>query len=95
MSGFCPKTTKTGDLPNLSYKPKNPVSLGTMFRNGVEGKTGIFAHHDIVEDLQSQRSKTYLEDENTLSCMPKGEPVLSHVAECLRQAEGSGLEEGG
>ena len=27
--------------------------------------------------------------------MPKGEAILSHVAECLRQVEGSGLEEGG
>ena len=31
MSDFCPKSTKTGDLPNLSHKPRKLVSLGTMF----------------------------------------------------------------
>ena len=48
MSGYCPKTSKTRDLPNLSHEPRKPVSLGTMLRNGVEGKAGIFAFHDIV-----------------------------------------------
>ena len=95
MSGYRPGTTPYGDLPNLTHEPRKPVSLGTMLRNGVEGRSGIFAHHDIVQDLQSQRSKKYLEDENTQSHMPKGESILSHVAECLRQAEGSGLQEGG
>ena len=85
MSGFCPKTTAYGDLPNISHEPRKPVSLGTMLRNAVEGRTGIFAFHDIVQDLQS----------HTQSHMPKGEPILSHVAECLRQAEGAGLQEGG
>jgi hypothetical protein len=95
MSGFCPKNTKTGDLPNLTHEPRKPVSLGTMLRNGVEGKTRIFSFQDIVQDLQSQRSKKYLDDDDTQAHMPKGEPILSHVAECLRQVEGSGLEEGG
>jgi hypothetical protein len=68
--------------------------IWTMFCNGFEGQTGSFTHHDIVQDLQNQHSKKYLEDKNTQSHMPKEEPIRSHIAECLQQAEGAGLQEG-
>ncbi|KAL7525905.1 hypothetical protein ACHAXR_002386, partial [Thalassiosira sp. AJA248-18] len=97
MSGFRPKTSKTGGLPNLTHEPRKPVDLGTMLKDGAEGKTGIFAYHDIVQDLNNQRRKKYLvgDEDETRSHMPKGEDILQHVAECLRQCEGAGLEEGG
>ena len=66
-SVFCPETTAYGKLPNISHEPRKPVSLGTMFRNAVEGRTGIFAFHDIVQYLQSERSKKYLEGNDTKS----------------------------
>ena len=49
MSGWRPKTSKTGGLPNLTNEPRKTASLGTMLRNAMECITGIFVHHDIVE----------------------------------------------
>ena len=39
-SAWRPKMTKTGGLPNITYEPRKPKSLGTMFKNGVEAVTG-------------------------------------------------------
>ena len=36
MSGWRPKTSKTGGLPHISHEPRKPVPLGTMIRNAVE-----------------------------------------------------------
>ena len=47
MSGWIPKTTKLGGLPNISFEPRKPVSLGTLFRNGVEAITKIIRYQDI------------------------------------------------
>jgi hypothetical protein len=46
MSGWRPKTTKTGNLPSLTYEPRKPVSLGTQFKNGVECLAGSMAYQD-------------------------------------------------
>ena len=32
MSGWRPKTSKTGGLPNISHEPRKPVDLGTMMK---------------------------------------------------------------
>ena len=42
MSAWKPKTSITGGLPNITYEPRKPADLGTMFRNGVECLTGKF-----------------------------------------------------
>ena len=87
---------KTGGLPNITHEPRKPYDLGTILKNGAEGKTGIMAFNDVVQDIANQRSKKYMvggEDE-TKSHMPRGGLILSHVAECLRQCEGAGLEKG-
>lgn len=94
MSGFRPKTTKTGDLQHITFEKRKPVELGTMAKNGADAITGIFAHRDMVQDLISQRSKKYLQTDN-VSNLPNREPILQHVAECLRQAEGAKLQPGG
>jgi len=49
VSGWRPKTSKKGGLPRISHEPCKPVPLGTMIRNAVECKTGIYVHHDIVD----------------------------------------------
>ena len=94
MSEWRPKTSKTGDLPNISHEPRKPVDLGTMTKNGAECKTGILVFNDVVQDFVNQRKKKYLVGD-TNSHMPQGEQMYSHVAECLRQAEGANLEPGG
>mmetsp|Transcript_9413 Transcript_9413/g.20280 ORF Transcript_9413/g.20280 Transcript_9413/m.20280 type:complete len:903 (+) Transcript_9413:61-2769(+) len=92
MSGWRPKTSKAGGLPNISYEPRKPVDLGTMIRDAAECKSGVMAFLDIVQDVVNQRRKKYTDEKSHL---PKGEKVYVHVAETLRQAEGAGLERGG
>ncbi|KAL7554128.1 hypothetical protein ACHAWF_017536 [Thalassiosira exigua] len=94
MSGWRPKTSKTGGLPNISHEPRKPVPLGTMVRNAVECITGIFVHQDIVQGPLGQWAKKY-SSPPTKSSLPKGENISYHTAEVLRQAENSKVEKGG
>ena len=94
MSGWRPKTSKTGGLPHISHEPRKPVPLGTMIRNAVECVTGIFVYHDIVDSSNMQWRKKYT-NPPVQSHLPQGEEVSYHAAEVLRQAEGSKLERGG
>jgi hypothetical protein len=59
MSGWRPKTTKTGNLPSLTYKPRKPVSLGTQFKNGVECLAGSMAYQDLMQVSELQRRKEF------------------------------------
>jgi hypothetical protein len=43
ISGWWPKTSKYGGLPNYTLEPHKPVPLGTMFKNGLDAKNGILA----------------------------------------------------
>lgn len=94
MSGWRPKTSKRGGLPNITHEPRKPVPLGTMLRNAVECVTGIFVHHDIAQTTSEQWQKKYL-NPPVASCLPKVESISYHTAEVLRQAEDSNVEEGG
>ena len=58
MSGWRPKTSKTGGLPNITHEACKPVPLGTMIRNAVKCVTGIFVHHDIVQGPVHQWKKS-------------------------------------
>jgi hypothetical protein len=49
MSAWRPKTSQYGGLPNLTYEPRKPKPLGTMFKNGVEAITGIMVTQDVVQ----------------------------------------------
>ena len=41
ISAYCPQTTKTGNIPHLSYIIRKPEPLGTEFKNVVDTKSGI------------------------------------------------------
>jgi len=92
MGVWIPKTSKSGGLPNITYEARKPDPLGTMFRNVVEGKTGIFTAHDIVQDTAGQYQKKWVD---AASCLPGQKHVQAHVAQCLRLAETSNIEKGG
>ena len=92
MSGWRPKTSATGGLPNITFEPRKPVDLGTMFKNAIECCTGIFVNHDIVRGAVEQGMKDYTGDPSSL---PRGEPILGHTAEVLRQCEKSQVKKGG
>ena len=40
MSAFIPRTTKSGNLPNLSFIKRKPEPLGTEFKVAMDGLTG-------------------------------------------------------
>jgi hypothetical protein len=66
MSGWKPKTTKTGGLPNLTHEPRKPVDLGTMLRNSAECITGIFMHVDPLMCPERQELKKFASELNEL-----------------------------
>ena len=92
MSAWRPKTSQTGGLPNITFEPRKPKPLGTMFKNGVEATTGIMVTQDVVEGSAAQWEKKWVGDQSSL---PKKEPIMAHVAEVLRQCEGAKLADGG
>jgi len=94
MSGWRPKTSKCGRLPNITHELRKPVPLGTMLRNSVECVTGIFVHHDPVQGPTSQNRKKWTEPA-VKSHLRKGEDIGYHTADVLCQAEGSKVEKGG
>ena len=89
MSGWCPKTSKLGGLPNYTFEPRKPVPLGTMFKNGAECKSGLIVFQDVVMDPEVQHTKEF---SDCKSHLPDGSMVLVHTAEVLRQAKGAQVE---
>jgi hypothetical protein len=46
MSGWRPKTSKFGGLPNIIFEPHKPMPVGTMFWNGAECFSGVLVFQD-------------------------------------------------
>jgi hypothetical protein len=92
MSGWRPKTSKLGGLPNYTFEPRKPIPLGTMFRNGAECITGILAFQDPVQLPEQQAKKKFHGEPLSL---PDGSKIGAHTAEVLRQVEGAGVQRGG
>jgi hypothetical protein len=100
MSGWRPKTSKLGGLPNMSYEPRKPVPLGTMFRNGVECYTGCLVFQDVAQNTEEQNRKEYFyaDPDNQvprLSSLPTRGETQVHVAEVMRQVKGANVVRGG
>ena len=92
MSGWCPKTSKYGGLPNYTYEPRKPVPLGTMLRNCGCPQTGVLPYQGIVMMPEKQRCKTFgLED----AVLPSKKVRPQPTAGVLRQALGAGVKKGG
>ena len=85
MSGCRPKTLKLDVLINFTFEPRKPVTLGTMFRNGVECTTGCIVFQDVVMNPEFQYTKKY---QDRTSRMPDKPPIKTHTAEVLRKVEG-------
>jgi Transposase IS4 len=100
MSGWRPKTSKLGGLPNITFEPRKPVPLGTQLRNGVECYTGCLVFQDIVQNPEEQQRKEYFyaDVDNQiprLSHLPLRKPIAAHVAEVMRQVKGANVAQGG
>jgi hypothetical protein len=92
MSGWHPKTSKLGGLPNYTYKPRKPIPLGTIFQNGVECISGLLVFQDIVQNHEMQSCKSYF---NKDSSLPGNPPITTHATKVLHQVEGVQIAEGG
>jgi hypothetical protein len=92
MSGWRPKTSKFGGLPNYTFEPRKPVPLGTMFRNGVDCFTGCIVYQDVVQNPETQSRKKYYRE---VSSLPGGPLLTAPVSEVLRQVEGAGVKQNG
>lgn len=92
MSGWRPKTTRTGGLPNVTFEPRKPVPLGTMLKNGVECLTGCLVYQDVVQLKEQQQRKDFF---NADSHLPDDSKISAHTAEVLRQVEGANVVPGG
>jgi Transposase IS4 len=100
MSGWRPKTSKLGGLPNITFEPRKPVPLGTQLRNAAECYTGILVFQDIVQAPEQQAKKDFFYDDidNEIprrTSLPGSPPTQAHVAEVLRQCKGANVLKGG
>ena len=91
MSGYCPKTSKTGGLPSISFEPRKPVPLGTLLRNAAECSSASLLYQDVQMRGELQDEKKYNCD---ASNMPDKAVIPSGAAEVLRQVDGCKLKAG-
>jgi hypothetical protein len=80
MSGWRPKTSKLGGLPNYTFEPRKPFLLGTMFQNGMCCMLAVFVCQDVVMNPEMQATKEFFKDD---SHPPDGSIIPSHTAEVL------------
>ena len=92
MSGWQPKISKLGGLPNYMFEPRKPVPLWTMFWNGVECMSNVLVFQDVVQLHEVQSPKKYFGEESHL---PNKANIRSHAAEDLHQVEGAKVKPGG
>ena len=82
ISEWCPKTSKLGGIPNLSYEPHKPAPLGTMFENGVGCISGVLAFQDIVQGPEKQQQKITLVKIHSLAVITQYHHT--HMRCCVR-----------
>jgi hypothetical protein len=92
MYGWRPKTTMTCGLPKLTWEPRKPVPLSTLFGNGVEASTGILVYQSVVQHAEVMKQVLYYAERSSLS---NGVKIGAHTAEVLRQVEGVDVVGGG
>jgi hypothetical protein len=92
MSGWRPKTTKLGGIPNITYEPRKPKPLGTMFRSGVECISGVLVAQDVFQLPEHQSAKSFNVER---SHMPDNSDITAHTAEVLRLVESARVPKGG
>jgi Transposase IS4 len=64
MSAFRPQTTKTGNLPNLSYVERKPEDLGTEMKVVACSTMGLCLYLEIQEGKMAMREKEFTDTAN-------------------------------
>ena len=72
------RTTKTGNLPNLSYVKRKPEPLGTEFKNIVDGLIGVMLWMEIQEGKVRMSTKEFQSLGSTCACVLRGVMSTSH-----------------
>jgi hypothetical protein len=62
MSAWKSKTTTTGHLPNITFEPRKPKDMGTMFKAIACGRSGVMRGLEICESGEAMAAKKYFED---------------------------------
>ena len=50
MSGWRPKTSKLGRLPNCTFEPRKSLPLRTTFKNAAEFESSLIAWSNVVQN---------------------------------------------
>jgi hypothetical protein len=103
MSGWRPKTSKLGGLPNITFEPRKPIPLGTMMRNSAECLAGCIVYQDVVQAPELQQKKDFFYSDfdgripeiTSLPGSGKQVEMSAHTAEVLRLVKGAGVCAGG
>jgi len=90
MSGWRPKTSKLGGMPNLTHEPRKPVPLGTMFKNIACLMSGHIVFNEPQEGKEGMAHKKYRGEKSSL---PSGKPIGATTASPLRLC--AGMKRGG
>lgn len=62
MSAFRPRTTATGNLPNLSYIQRKPEPLGTELKVTADAHTGMFLFLEIQRGKEAMRRAEFAQE---------------------------------
>ena len=69
---FVFRTTKTGELPNISYVKRKPEPLGTEVKNIVDGISGSMLWIEIQEGKERMKNKEFQNLGSTAACTLRG-----------------------
>ena len=61
-SGWFPKTSKLGGIPNFTHKARTLVTLGAILKNYAECNKGTIFCNEIVQNPEQQSRKNYSKD---------------------------------
>ena len=88
MSGWKPRTTALGDLPNISFVIRKPVPLGTEFKNIACTATKIMLYLEVQRGkLPMKELKYYSEYGTTTSCVLRLADETEYSGKCASREE--------
>ena len=83
MIEWCPKSTKTGGLPNLTHEKRKPTPLGTMLRSVLDHGSRVMMAMEVMEPPAAMHVKPhFVESGSSL-----------HVSQCMRMWDMLGGDE--
>jgi hypothetical protein len=85
MSAFCPQTTKTGDLPHLSFVARTPEPLGTELKSAACPLLKVMTHLEICRGKNDSEMAKYKDE------MGASAACTCRIAEAICQTSSDGV----